>query len=868
MTGEGPIISQWSYSNCLRTDVRQAPYSLASYYAHLLVGVGIIAAAFSTAAAWRAAAVYAFAWVLAGKRPASDRRVLGMVALLTALSLALLHTVEPDLAERQLVWLFSGACLYALVRPGIVSWLVQYRHWVAGISFLALLITAVMGKSVGGARSWLSVGPFAFQPVEFVKVFLVLYWAPLLAVVPRRRSRAYVPGLILTLSVLGVLAMQRDFGPALIILVVGLLWARSAGIPRRYVTCAALGIGTVGLFVVHSYPHLSRRIVAWLTPWWDPFGTGYQSLQARFAMAHGHVSGHGWHESFTRVPAVATDLPLVGLVERLGLLGGLVLLLLFAGTVAVMLRAAWSRHDHVERHIGIGCALLLGVEAFLAGSGAVGLTPLIGITLPFVSYGGSSLLAGFLLLALAHTWARPQERTNLAVTAPGRGLLWVASAAVVIGLPLAYWTVIAGPELVLHPVFLAQRTAAAAQHRGGIVSRNGEILTAALHEGLRQPVLPSLIHTVGYVHPQYGTAGLERTLSAPLTGKVQGATSRWRALSEAAPYRVHTSVDLGLQDVVEQALGAQSGAVVVLDPWSGAVRAMASSPRPSAGQVTASDLVDARAPLLNRATQGLYPPGSAFKVVVLAAALEYGFVTGGTRWDDDGMTVIDGYRIRNAGGRSLGRLSPVEALAASSNVVFAQLAVALGEGPLRLQSFAFGIGEQPGLEIPYRSGNLGDLGSSVHLAAAGIGQGEVLVTPLEMALVAAAVANGGYRVYPRFVTHITMGERVHEQQRQMPERAISPSTAELLRAGMRLAVAEGTFAGHVDPALLAGKTGTAENPQGEPHAWFIGFAPAIQPVVAFAVLVEHGGSGARGAGPIAQRIAEYVASGALAVNDL
>ena len=365
--------------------------------------------------------------------------------------------------------------------------------------------------------------------------------------------------------------------------------------------------------------------------------------------------------------------------------------------------------------------------------------------------------------------------------------------------------------------------AVSAELRGGIVSRSGENLTTAVEPGMRLPVLPSLIHTVGYVHPRYGTAGLERTFDGALSRGITGGGVA------AGATRVHTSIDLALQEVVEQALGDLTGAVVVLDPWSGAVLAMASSPRPAAGLVTSDALADERSPLLNRATQGLYPPGSAFKPVVLAAALEGGLVTSETRWDDGGSIVIDGYVVQNAGGRALGRLSPAEALALSSNVVFVRLAVALGPEPLRLQSHALGIGDQPGFEIPYRAGRLGSLQSSVQLAAAGIGQGDVLVTPLEMALVTSVIANGGYRVYPHLVTHFEAAGRLAAGVRTAPIRAVSPETAEILQEGLRKAVAEGTFAGRIDPSLLAGKTGTAENPHGEPHAWFIGFAPARQP---------------------------------------
>lgn len=843
---------------------RQVP---GTYCALILIGTGVILGALPAVDGWRITAFYLAAWILAGIRSPCGR-ILGFIAPLTAVSVALLYTIDPHLAYRQSLWLLCGAALFVIVRPGVVTWLLHRRSGLLALGILALGVTTFLGKSVGGARSWLSVGIFALQPVQFVKVLLVLYWAPLLAISDREEPRAYQAPLLATSSVLGLLALQRDFGPVLVIVLTALVWAAIAGVRLRYLVRAAIAFGLAGVILLQSYPHLTRRFAAWLTPWSDPFGAGYQSVQARFALANGHLVGNGWHGSFVHVPAVATDLPLVGIVERLGLFGGLLVVALLAGAVTYMLHAAWLQRDMCRRHLGIGCALLFGFESLLAGAGAVGLTPIIGITTPFLSYGGSSLIAGFLLLGLGHSSTMSTKEVKGAALPSARNFRWAAPAVLSVGVPLVYWTLIAGAELIRHPRFVAQRTAVAAEARGGIVSRSGENLTAAVEPGLRQPVLPSLIHTVGYVHPQFGTAGLERTFSDLLTGSRGKAVTHRLFGHQATSAHLRTTLDIGLQEVAEQALGDRIGAIVVLDPWTGAVLAMVSSPRPAAGQVTSLTMEAPDAPLLNRATQGLYPPGSAFKPVVLAAALESGIVTADTPWEDAGTVLIDGYRIRNADGRAHGRLSTVEALAVSSNVVFAQLAVALEEGPLRMQSHAFGIGNLRGLEIPYRAGSLGNLGSRVALAAAGIGQGEILVTPLEMAVVTAVIANGGYRVYPRLVLQIEGEGQLAIGMPGAPTRALRPSTAAILQSGMRQVVAEGTFAGRIDPALLAGKTGTAENPHGEPHAWFIGFAPAVQPVAAFAIVVEHGGAGARGAGPIAERIAEYVASGALAKDGL
>jgi len=443
----------------------------------------------------------------------------------------------------------------------------------------------------------------------------------------------------------------------------------------------------------------------------------------------------------------------------------------------------------------------------------------------------------------------------------------VACAFALLTLWTAYWSVVAAPSLARDPrnvrLLLEERSIT----RGGIYARDGRpIAVNDPRTGRRVYVGPeSLAHTIGYSDPLFGKSGLERAYNAELLGLFDGPALPRRfgaaAGRTATGWDVITTIDLDIQSAAEEALQGRKGAVVVLDPADGSVLAMASSPgfHPSRlGEVIAEG-DDVLGPLFNRATMGQYPPGSAFKPVILAAALESRAVGPEHVFDDRGFIVVNGMRIDNAGEQAHGTLALDDALAVSSNAAFAELALKAGAGAILETSLALGIGVRPEIAIPASAGRLPpveELADSAALALIGIGQGTLLVTPLQMAKAAAAIANGGWTVEPRLVASLRSPDGAERPvAHPKPVRAISAGTAHLIRESMIRAVESGTGSQARAPGIaVAGKTGTAENPHGRPHAWFIGFAPARSPRIAFAVVVENGGGGGSTAAPVARAI--------------
>lgn len=412
--------------------------------------------------------------------------------------------------------------------------------------------------------------------------------------------------------------------------------------------------------------------------------------------------------------------------------------------------------------------------------------------------------------------------------------------------------------------------------RGRILDRGGEVLAFSEEQGgqvvRRYPYGPAFAHAVGYSHPRYGATGAEAAANARLNGGAPEKLASWGELgrqlviADGRPrgQDLVLTLDAPLQRFALQGLGQRHGAAVLLRPRDGALLVLANNPAFDPNRVGPALFAAPGddTPLLNRATQGLYPPGSIFKVVLAALALESGF-TGTLDCPPGGYTTSRRYppirdheyysaRESGRGWRGHGRLDLGGAFSLSSNVFFAQLGVRYGHEALASMGerllFDRQIRVYPGTSRSgaMSTGRLPQLKPSdlYGLAQASIGQGRVLVTPAHMALIAAAVANGGLVMRPRLIV---------DDPPEALGQALSADTAGQLARLMRRVVTQGTGRGIETPGLaIAGKTGTAENPRGPAHSWFIGFAPAEQPELAVAVLVEHGGYGSRSAAPIAR----------------
>jgi len=435
---------------------------------------------------------------------------------------------------------------------------------------------------------------------------------------------------------------------------------------------------------------------------------------------------------------------------------------------------------------------------------------------------------------------------------------------------LTYVQVWAAPKLKVNAANTRAIEEEMKVERGAIVSADGVELAVNRKDGqyfLREYPQGGLTSPwLGYNSLRYGRAGVERVYNEELSGQagILGITNYWDQIL-GKPHRgadLKLTVNMAVQRAASEALGDRKGAVVALDPRTGAVLAMVSYPRYDPNEIDAlwKDINSGPdKPLLNRAIQGLYPPGSVFKIIVAGAALQTGVVTPQTRFNDTGTVTAGGFVVRNYGGNVYGEHGFTEAFARSVNTTFAKVGVEMGADTLASFAADFGFGKAPPWPLGGAKSFFPEAGGmdKAYVAQASFGQGEVLSTPLQMALAAEAVANGGKIMKPYLVSQVLDYHQnmLRETKPQVWLQPLSGQTAASMRDLMIQVVKNGTgTAAAIQGVQVAGKTGTAEVANGEPHAWFAAFAPADNPQVVVAVLVENAGTGGSVAAPIARQV--------------
>jgi penicillin-binding protein A len=419
--------------------------------------------------------------------------------------------------------------------------------------------------------------------------------------------------------------------------------------------------------------------------------------------------------------------------------------------------------------------------------------------------------------------------------------------------------------------------------RGTIRSADGKVLARSVkidkdRYGRRYPTRDEFAHAIGYSFTSIGRSGLEQFRNDPLTGR---RTELIGAVDSLLNKRnvgdsIRTTLNSTAQRAAIDALKGRKGAVVALEPSSGAVLAMVSNPSYDPNGLDEGDTFkklstdEANSPIVNRATQAGYPPGSTMKTVTATAALDTGEFTPGSRVSGRNGKKISGVPLNNFGGEDFGDIDLTFALTNSVNTVWAEVGERLGKKTMADYMTRYGFYKLPPIDLPadqlLASGERGPNGKllaprspRIDVGRMAIGQDKLLVTPLQMATVAATIANGGVRMEPHITQKIVDpdGRTQDEIEGKRAERVMKPGTARALTAMMKNVVKEGTgTAAALEGVELAGKTGTAEIniEQKINDPWFIGFTGDF----AIAVVLERvqGGTGGVDAAPVAKQVLE------------
>ncbi len=883
--------------------------------------------------------------------PAADPAILPIVFLLSGVGITYLTRLKPELAVNQVVWLFVSVAAMVAVLAFARNFerLAQYKYTIGIVGVVLLLLPAVVGREISGSKLWVYIGGFGFQPGEFAKILIVLFLAFYLAsnrealsISMRRvgpfavpRLRMLLPLLVMWGISLLLVVFERDLGSALLFFVFFVIMLYVATGRVSYVLVSFLLLAVGGVFCYSVFSHVRTRVNIWLDPWADAAGGGYQIVQSLYSLADGGLVGAGIGKGLpTYIPVVESDFIFSAIAEESGLLGSAAVLICFLLlAVRGFATAARAKSDSAA-FAAVGLTSALCFQAFLIVAGVTKLMPLTGVTLPFMSQGGTSLLASFLIVGLllragddgtGHGAELKASTDNAGSTLLGtannggelvgeagrsidgvvrgshvRGSFKVQSAEsgvlgrVALGKRLTALITVFSllfAVLIANLTYVMQIDASRVQslsnnnhtiaktayvQRGAIVTSDGVTLAESLQQSdgtyLRSYPLGSLAaHTVGYISTQYGTTGVESTMNETLTGHAD--YSNWRsALYSLAGVQVSGStvsltINSQIQKAVESALEGYTGAIVVLNPKTGAVLAKASSPTYSNDEL--SEVVSGGgSQMLDRATQALYAPGSTFKTVTLAAALDSGLTTLDTEYEAPSSIEIGNAEVTNYKGNDYGKITLKDAIAVSSNTALAQVGDSLGASKLVSYADAFGFGSELGLDFSCRASLMPDAGEMTEWETAWAACGQPVgehsspagpqTTVMQNAVIAAAIANGGVAMNPYVVDHVLSpeGTVVTTTQPKSLGQAVSADAASQVKEALLACVEEGSGQrAQVSGTRVAGKTGTAEVGDGNANSLFIGFAPYDNPTLAVSVCVESNGADVEGeAASIAGRV--------------
>ena len=400
----------------------------------LLLGTGVLLLAHRLTAdllllPWLAAVIVGafFTQFVLGRRDGTDLTLFPAAMLLASLGLIMIGRLKPALFLTQMRWLLLGLIVYLfLVFLGErVLRLLSYPY-LLGVFCLLLLCSALFfGTEIGGSRNWIVFGPFAVQPSEFGKIVIIMFLAAYLTehrevlTLPRHRLlwlklpvlRFIAPLLLIWGIAILMFVVQRDLGSALLFFGIAVSMTYMATGRKSYVALAfAFFLGAAALSY-SFFSHVRVRFNIWLDPWSDPSGSAYQVVQSLFALGSGGVWGAGFaHGHPNLIPEVHTDFIFAAIAEELGLLGSLGVMLVFALFFYRAIRIALACREETHMLLAAGIAVVFLLQAFIIIAGVTKFLPLTGITLPFVSYGGSSMIASFMLLGILTVLSKKENR--------------------------------------------------------------------------------------------------------------------------------------------------------------------------------------------------------------------------------------------------------------------------------------------------------------------------------------------------------------------------------------------------------------------------------------------------------------------------
>lgn len=825
-----------------------------------------------------------------------NKPLLNNMFMLIGIGLCMISRLSFDRAVKQYIIVLVSLTLALLIPYFFSRWkFLKKMTWVYGLVGIgALSIVLILGEVTHGSKITFTLFEnITFQPSEFVKIIFIFFLAGALWE-KHTFDRVLLTAVIAGLHVI-VLVLSKDLGSALIFFVGYVFVVFAATGNLLYLLAGAAGGSGAAYAAYLLFRHVQVRVLAWQDPWAYIDKEGWAITQSLFAMGSGSWFGMGLLKGNPKsIPYVDQDFIFSSICEELGVVYGICLILLTLVCFLLIMKVAFRAKDRFYGLIAFGMGIMYLFQIFLTVGGGMNLIPLTGVTLPFISYGGSSCMTTMILFFVVQgvcieqkgdavrlkdrakkagnkTKAGKKTGAKPAFQIPVSSGIFVTLFLFMIGY-LAHYVATNEQDLVNNSYNSRQEILLSQNYRGTIYSRDGEVLAetvidAAQHEERVYPFGDLFAHAVGY--STNGRMGVEAQANYYLINT--NISLNQKVANDVAGVKnpgdnIYTTLDVQIQQVADEQLSVYNGAVIVTEVSTGRILAMVSHPDFDPNQIAEiwPSLLedDSKTVLLNRATQGLYPPGSTFKMIT---ALEY------IRENPDN---IDKYSFRCPGyfkqgdnrincyhGLSHGQVDFVRSFAKSCNSSFANIGMKLDRKAFAETLDGLLFGKDLPLTIRYSRSStaVSEEISDYDMMQTSIGQGKTLITPIHLNMITCAIANDGILMKPYMIDSVVNneGKTVKSFRPQQYGRLLKSDEAEVLRKLMTAVVKEGTatkLSGREYTA--AGKTGSAEygNVKGDSHAWFTGFAPAEDPEVCVTIIVEGAGSGGDYAVPIARRI--------------
>lgn len=874
-------------------------------------------------------AVYLLAYRLIYKK--CSLLIQSNVFLLLAVGLAVLTRLNFAKAQKQFL-ICIAAVFVALIIPKLLDKLRVTKALAGVLGVVGILLLAavlLLSQTTYGANLSLSFHGISIQPSEFVKVSYVLLIAMLFR--NRKDFRRICFVTLIAMAHTGILVLSKDLGGALIYYITFLAMLYVASGKKRYPLMggALLAVGGVAAYFLFS--HVRVRVTAWLDPWSVIEKEGYQITQSLFSISNGGWFGLGLYEGQPQyIPVVEKDFVFSAISEELGAVFAICLVLVCLCLLVAMVKIAARCTVVFYKLIGVGMASLYGIQVFLTVGGAVKLIPSTGVTLPLVSYGGSSLLSTFIIIGVlqglylkvqkveeaeaieeelraATTETRtvskegkvvirrrvkkPNKRQQRILEANDTkeaasstrnreayiiGYIYMAVFAVTVCY-IGYFVITSAndPRITENSYNLARVNAKSETvTRGDIVSSDQVVLATTVQddggEDVRYYPYDNLFaHVVGYAGKS--SSGIENEANSYLLTSTQTLSEQISAdlqQKKAVGDTVMTTIDSNLQYAAYQAMGDRQGAVVVMEADTGRVLAMVSKPDYNPNDMetiwnSLSYLDSSESFLVNRATQGQYPPGSTFKLITaLAYMREHPDDFENFSYECAGAISYEDTIIKCSENRVHGLMDIRTGLQQSCNGVFAQIGIGLQNQTLMdiTDSLLFNSALPVGLRYKQSSLTINEATTAQERMQICIGQGQTVISPLHSVMITSAIANGGTLMTPYFIDRVVAGNGSVVEQFEPVEIAqvMTEDETAWLEEAMLSVVSEGTaYLAASDSYYSAGKTGSAQYGSSleNLHAWYTGYAWRDgESKIAVSVILEGGGSGGQNAAPIAKAV--------------